>query len=158
MAGLEDSRGSLPHYHGYRDPLRTRFGRDWGAGMESYELLELLLFRAIPRRDTKPLAKALLTRFGSLTEVLAAPPHLLMEFDGIGEKVVQELKLVKAVAERFGRERLRERPVLSSWSALLDYCRTFAAFEEVGVSTSLEVRALETSLICSRVWLHLRLA
>jgi DNA repair protein RadC len=84
----------------------------------------------LPRRDTKPLAKALLTRFGNLSEVLAAPAQRLKEVDGIGDAVVVELKLIKAFAERIGREAVRRRPVLSSWTALLDYCRTAMAFEE----------------------------
>ncbi|MGQ7793379.1 RadC family protein [Faunimonas sp. B44] len=130
MAGLEDAGTDLPHFHGHRERLRARF-RDGGAAvLADYELLELALFRALPRRDTKPLAKALLKRFGTLAEVLAASPQRLREVDGVGEGVVLELKLMKAISERMARETVRKRTVLSSWSALLDYCRTAMAYEE----------------------------
>ena len=129
MSGLEEA-AALPHYHGHRDRLRARF-RDGGAtALADYELLELALFRALPRRDTKPLAKALLAKFGTLSEVLAAPPARLKEVEGIGEAVIVELKLIKVFAERIAGEAVRKRPVLTSWSALLDYCRTAMAFEE----------------------------
>ena len=122
--------GGTPHFHGHRDRLRARF-RDNGAdALADYELLEMALYRAISRRDTKPIAKALLKEFGSLSEVLAAPPARLKETEGMGDKAVSELKLIKALAERMGREAVRARPVLSSWSVLLDYCRTAMAFEE----------------------------
>lgn len=90
----------------------------------------MALFRALPRRDTKPIAKALMKRFGSLSEVIAAPAERLKEVDGIGDAVVTELKLIKAFAERTAGEAVRKRPVLTSWSALLDYCRRAMAFEE----------------------------
>jgi len=129
MAELREA-GGVPHYHGHRDRLRARF-RDGGAGsLADYELLELALYRALPRRDTKPLAKALLKQFGSLSETLAASPARLKEVDGVGEAVIAELKLIKAFAERLAAEAVRKRPVLTSWSALLDYCRTAMAFQE----------------------------
>ena len=129
MAELDDA-GGFPHYHGHRDRLRARF-RDKGAtALADYELLEMALFRALPRRDTKPIAKALLKRFGSLAEVLAAPPPRLKEVDGVGDAVISELKLIKAFAERVAGEAVRKRTVLASWSALLDYCRTAMAYEE----------------------------
>jgi DNA repair protein RadC len=120
-----------PHYHGHRDRLRARF-RDGGADpLPDYELLELVLFRSIPRRDVKPLAKALLKRFGSFADVLAAPPHLLAEFDGIGESAVTDLKIVEAAAQRVAKGVIdRKRPVLSSWNAVIDYCRTAMGFAE----------------------------
>ena len=129
MGQLEDA-GGLPHYHGHRDRLRARFRDGGGAGLADYELLELALFRALPRRDTKPMAKALLTKFGGLAEVLHAPAERLKEIEGIGDAVVVELKLIKAFAERIAGQAVRKRPVLTSWSALLDYCRTAMAFEE----------------------------
>jgi len=86
MSGFSDSAGNLAHYHGHRDRLRGRF-RDKGAdSLADYELLELALFRALPRRDTKPIAKALLARFGTLADVLSAPPQRLKEIDGVGEQ------------------------------------------------------------------------
>ena len=129
MAELEDA-GGLPHFHGHRDRLRARFRDGGAAALADYELLELALFRALPRRDTKPLAKALLRHFGSLSEVLAAPPQRLKEVDGVGDAVAIELKLIKAFAERIAGEAVRKRTVLASWSALLDYCRAAMAFEE----------------------------
>ena len=130
MSGFDDSAGNPAHYHGHRDRLRSRF-RDNGAGaLADYELLELALFRALPRRDTKPVAKALLARFGSLADVLSAPPERLKEIDGIGDSAVTDLKLFRAIAERMGQDAVRKRPVLSSWNALLDYCRTAMAYEE----------------------------
>ncbi|MDQ3558194.1 MAG: DNA repair protein RadC [Pseudomonadota bacterium] len=129
MGELRDA-GGLPHFHGHRDRLRARFRDGGAAALADYELLELALFRALPRRDTKPLAKALLTKFGTLSEVLAAAPLRLKEVEGIGDSVVSELKLIKAFAERTAGEAVRKRPVLTSWSALLHYCRAAMAFEE----------------------------
>lgn len=130
MAGLEEAEPSLAHYHGHRDRLRSRFLSHGADALADYELLELALFRALPRRDTKPIAKELLKRFGSITEVINAAPNLLKEVNGVGDGVVAELKLLKALAERLGREAVRKRPVLASWGALLDYCRTAMAFED----------------------------
>jgi DNA repair protein RadC len=119
-----------PHYFGHRDRLRARL-RDAGPdALADYEFLELVLFRALPRRDVKPLAKALLQRFGSFAEVIAAPPALLREVDGMGDAAVAELKIVHGAAARLARGQLKQRPVLSSWSSVLDYCRTVMAFAE----------------------------
>src|SRR3954471_12777426 len=126
----EFREAASPHFHGHRDRLRIRF-RDQGASaLADYELLEMAIFRAIQRGDTKPLAKALLKRFGTLSEVLAAPRERLKEVEGVGDRVVDELKLIRAFAERTAGEAVRKRPVLSSWSVLLDYCRTVMAYEE----------------------------
>ena len=119
-----------PHYHGHRERLRARFREQGAAALADYELLEMALFRALPRRDTKPLAKALLKQFGSLSEVLAASPQRLREFDGVGDAVIDDLKLMRAIVERTASEAVRKRPVLSSWSTLIDYCRAAMAFEE----------------------------
>jgi DNA repair protein RadC len=121
---------SAPHYHGHRERLRARF-RDAGAdAVTDYELLELVLFRAIPQRDVKPLAKQLIAKFGSFAEVIAAPPGRLREVKGVGETVVTELKIVQAAAVRLARGEAKKRPVLSSWSTVLDYCRTAMAFSD----------------------------
>src|ERR671913_2410865 len=119
-----------PHYLGHRDRLRARFAEVGGDPLPDYELLELVLFRSIPRRDVKPIAKELLRRFGTFAEVLAAPPARLMEVDGIGESVVTDLKIVEAAARRLARGAGAKRPVLSSWSAVIDYCRAAMAFAE----------------------------
>lgn len=97
--------------------------------LADYELLELLLFSIIPRRDTKPIAKALIKRFGSFSEVLAAPTQLLTEIEGVGEAVAHQLILVQAAAQRFAQEPLHSATLLSSWSAVVDYCRAAMAFE-----------------------------
>ncbi len=119
-----------PHHYGHRDRLRARFSEVGGDALPDYELLEIVLFRSIPRRDVKPIAKDLLRRFGSFAEVLAAPPALLSEVDGVGESVVTDLKIVEAAARRFARGAVARRPVLSSWTSVIDYCRTAMAFSE----------------------------
>ena len=98
--------------------------------MPDYELLELALFAAIPRRDTKPLAKALLKRFGSFAEVIAAPRERLLEIPGVGDSVANHLKIVEAAAQRLTKTKVMGRPALSSWSALLDYCTAAMARSE----------------------------
>ena len=125
------SHDSTPHYHGHRDRLRDRFTEVGGDALPDYELLELVLFRSIPRRDVKPIAKELLKRFGSFAEVLAAPPARLLEVEGIGESVVTDLKIVEASARRLAKGAVAKRPVLSSWSAVIDYCRTSMTFADV---------------------------
>jgi DNA repair protein RadC len=99
-----------------------RFLKGGADAMPDYELLELTLFAAIPRRDTKPLAKALMARFGSFAEVIAAPRARLMDVPGVGETVANHLKIVEAAAQRLARTQVMGRAALSSWSALLDYC------------------------------------
>jgi DNA repair protein RadC len=119
-----------PHYLGHRERLRARFMDGGAAALPDYELLELFLFRPIPRQDVKKLAKDLIARFGSFAEVCAAPPALLMEIKGVGEAVVTELKLVEAAAQRFAKGEIAKKPVLGSWTKVLDYCRTSMAFSE----------------------------
>ena len=124
-AGLAEA---APHYHGHRERLRTRFREAGAEALSDYELLELLLFRAVPRRDVKPLAKALVAKFGSFAETIAAPEARLGEIKGLGDACITEFKIVQAAANRLLRGAVRKRPVLSSWSAVLDYCRTAQAF------------------------------
>lgn len=126
----EFSESSGPHYHGHRERLRARFRESGADALADYELLELLLFRALPRRDVKPLAKSLIERFGSFAEVIAAPPARLTEVAGLSETAATELKIVQAAASRFARGEVKRRPVLSSWSAVLDYCRTAMGFAD----------------------------
>ncbi|MCJ2141639.1 RadC family protein [Methylobacterium sp. E-066] len=116
-----------PHYHGHRDRLREKFAAV-GDALADYELLELVLFRAIPRRDVKPLAKALVARFGSFAEVLSAEPARLMEVEGVSAGVAADLKVIEAAGRRLARGALRTRDLLNSWSALQDYLRTTMAF------------------------------
>ncbi|HVW74199.1 MAG TPA: DNA repair protein RadC [Rhizomicrobium sp.] len=115
---------------GHRERLRERFLKGGADAMPDYELLELTLFAALPRRDTKPLAKALLLRFGSFADVIAAPRARLLEVKGVGESVANHLKIVEAAAQRLAKTSVIGRPALSSWAALLDYCTTAMARRE----------------------------
>lgn len=127
QAALEQAEAS--HYHGHRERLRNRF-RDGGeAALADYEVLELLLFRLIPRRDTKPIAKALIERFGTLGSVIGAPIALLQEVKGVGEAVALDLKLVSTVAQRMLKSEIKGKQVLASWSSVIDYCHTSMAYE-----------------------------
>ncbi|MGE3227659.1 MAG: RadC family protein, partial [Parvibaculaceae bacterium] len=119
-----------PHHLGHRERLRQRFRAGGGDALPDYELLELVLFRAVPRQDVKPLAKALIARFGSFAEAVSAPPERLKEVPGIGETVVTEIRIVREAGLRLARARISPRTLLSSWSAVLDYCRTAMAFAE----------------------------
>lgn len=125
------------HRLGHRGRLRSRF-MDGGEGaVAEYELLELLLFRAIPRKDVKPLAKALIARFGDLAGVLSADPMRLREVDGLGDAAVTELKIVAAAGRTLARARVSDKPVLGAASAVVDYCRA-----AIGRSSIEEFRVL----------------
>lgn len=124
MTGPDDT----PHYVGHRDRLRDRFMEAGAEALADYELLELILFRAIPRRDVKPDAKQLIKRFGSLADVISADPALLRE-ETRSESVVRELKIVQAAALHLAQSAVLNRPLLSSWSALLEYCHAAMAYE-----------------------------
>ena len=119
-----------PHYHGHRERLRTRLREAGANAIADYELLELVLFRAIPRRDVKPLAKALMARFGSFAEVIAARPERLAEIDGMSAASINEFKIVEASAQRFAKGVAKKRLPLGSWREVVDYCRTAMAFSE----------------------------
>lgn len=118
------------HAAGHRERLRTRFRKAGVDGVQDYELLELVLFRAIPRRDVKPLAKELIATFGGFAQTLAAPIERLTEAKGVSESVAQELKIVQAAAVKLAQARVLKRPVISSWDALLSYCRAAMADEK----------------------------
>jgi DNA repair protein RadC len=126
----ESARAAKPHYHGHRKRLRERLLQAGAEALPDYEILELVLCNARPRVDVKPLAKELLARFGSFAEVISAPPARLREIDGVGEAAIAEFKIIEAAAKRMARTELKRRPALSSWSAVLDYCRTAMAFAE----------------------------
>ena len=128
-SGLAEAR---PHYRGHRERLRARFNDAGPDAVSDYEMLELVLFRAIPQRDVKPLAKDMIAKFGSFAEVLAAPRRRLEEIKGLGDAAITELKIVQAAAGRLARGQVKGRTVLSSWSAVLEYIRTLMAFEDRG--------------------------
>jgi DNA repair protein RadC len=119
-----------PHYHGHRERLRERFRNAGPEALSDYELLELALFPALPRRDTKPLAKALLKTLGSFAEVIHAPEARLREVDGIGDASITQLRLLAAAAARSAKSQLKQRRALSSWNDVVDYCRTSMAFAD----------------------------
>ena len=125
-----DASTEPAHYVGHRMRLKTRFREAGGEALADYELLELILFRAIPQRDVKPLAKKLIERFGSFAEALAAPPLRLAEVAGMSESAVTEFKIVEASAKRFAKIVARNRRSMTSWSEVIDYCRTAMAYED----------------------------
>ena len=117
---------------GHRERVRERFSKVGGEAFTDAELLEAVLHLAIPRKDTKDLAKLLLKRFGSFSAALAAPRERLEDFDHLGESTITNLKIVLAAAQRFARDKVdREQPILSSWSSLIEYCRAAMAFEDI---------------------------
>ena len=123
--------GKLPSYIAdHRQRLRARFLSGGADAMPDYELLELVLFRAIPRRDVKPLTRDLFNKFNYFNGVITAAPERLLEVKGVGEAVICELKIVAATAQRLARSRVLQRPVVSSWEALIDYCHTAMAHRD----------------------------
>ncbi len=119
-----------PHFLGHRERLRERFHGSGTDSLQDYELLEMILFRAIKRGDTKPLAKTLIARFGSFAEAVSAPKERLMEVPGIGESAATEIMLIRAAALRLVKGEIKTRPPLDSWTAVLDYCRAAMAFND----------------------------
>ncbi len=123
--------GKQPSYIAdHRQRLRARFMQGGAAAIPDYELLELVLFRAIPRRDVKPLARVLMDRFGDFNRVITAPEPRLRDISGVGDAVIVELKVIEAAAHRMARSRVMRQHVLSGWDALLDYCHTTMAHRE----------------------------
>jgi len=119
----------VPEHAGHRQRLRQRFRQGGADALPDYELLELVLFRALPRRDTKGIAKRLLARFGTFAEVINAPEPRLKELQDVGDSVITELKLVRAAALRLMRTEIVQRPALSSWKQVLDYLRAAQSYE-----------------------------
>lgn len=118
-----------PHYAGHRQRLRDRFVNSGANALQDYELLELLLFMAIPRRDVKPLAKALLSRFGSLPELMSAPHSMLTQVEGVSENIATAIKTTYALSERMMKQEFMQKPVLNNWTRLMDYCHMSMAHE-----------------------------
>lgn len=128
--GFLPGLAEAPHFHGHRERLRERFRTAGAEALSDYELLELVLFRALPRRDVKPLAKALIQAFGSFAETVHAPDARLREIGGLGEAAITEIKLIAAASSRVAKGQLKQRTVLSSWATVIDYCRTAMAFAD----------------------------
>ncbi len=127
--GLWEAPAAVSPHSGHRERLRDRFMRGGDKALPDYEMLELVLFNAIPRRDTKPLAKELIARFGTFAEVVSAPETRLREIKGVSARVISELKLVRAAALRLMQGQIMERKVLSSWDQVVAYCRAAMAYE-----------------------------
>jgi len=120
---------SKPHYTGHRQRLRERFLIGGADALQDYELLELLLFMALPRRDVKPLAKELLSAYGSLSALMNAPHAGLSQIEGISENTATAIKTVTAIAGRMMKQELMEQPLLNNWTRLMDYCHMGMDFE-----------------------------
>ncbi|WP_375258824.1 DNA repair protein RadC [Citreimonas sp.] len=128
----DSGRDGLPSYiRDHRARLRERFLVGGADALPDYEMLELVLFRAIPRRDVKPLARTLLDRFGDFNGVLSAPAARLRDVPGVGDAVVTELKIVEAAAHRLAQSKVLRKQVVSSWDALLSYCQTTMSHGEI---------------------------
>jgi DNA repair protein RadC len=126
MAAADDK----PDYLGHRQRLRERFLTGGDGALADYELLEMLLCQAQPRLDVKPVAKALLKRFGSFAGVMAATPAELQEIDGVGPAAAVIIKVVQTCALRMAQQDIVQRDVIGSWKKLLDYCRMRMAEEK----------------------------
>lgn len=123
-------KNDKPHFHGHRDRLRQRFLEQGPDALADYELLELVLFLAIPQRDVKPLAKTLLAKFGGLTEVMNAPHEELIKIEGIKDNTALALKSITALSHRAMKKDLMKKPILNSWNRLMDYCVSTMAHEQ----------------------------
>ena len=126
----KDLSSRVPDYHGHRARLRGKFQQAQGKGLAEYELLELLLFQAIPRGDTKPLAKSLLQKFGSIAALLKADPGLILETPGVGSSVLQAIQLVQALMSKALQQEIIGKPILSSWQSVLDYLKATMAYDQ----------------------------
>ncbi|MCB1551410.1 MAG: DNA repair protein RadC [Alphaproteobacteria bacterium] len=118
-----------PHYTGHRDRLRERFLKGGSNALADYEILELILFMAIPRRDVKPLAKSLMTHFGTFAAIFHATPEEL-KAQGLSDASISALKIIKASSFHFMKQDILKKQILNSWSKLLDYVQATMALEK----------------------------
>ncbi|MDD9900446.1 MAG: DNA repair protein RadC [Alphaproteobacteria bacterium] len=130
MRAVSQQKPEPHHGTGHRDRLRQRFLKNGVGGVEDYEILELLLFAAIPRRDVKPLAKELIKTFGSLAGVVGADVKELQKIKGISENTAALVKVIHALTQRMLWEDIEKKPLLSSWQKLIDYCTVAMAHEK----------------------------
>ena len=130
QASFFEASGAIDDKAGHRERLRARFRSGGADAVPDYELLEMVLFRAFPRGDTKPLAKQLLARFGTFAEVINAPEERLREVQGVGTRVIDELKLIRTASVRLLKGEIMGRTVLGSWSTVIDYCRAAQGFDQ----------------------------
>ncbi len=117
------SKKSASKNAGHRQRLRERFLSGGGDAMPDYEVLELILFNAVPRKDTKGIAKALIDKFGDFEGVISAEPARLREVPDVKDAIVAQLKVIETAAQRLARSQVKDKTVLSSWSALMGYCK-----------------------------------
>jgi DNA repair protein RadC len=117
-----------PHHVGHRDRLRERFLKSPDS-LPDYELLELLLFMAIPRKDVKPIAKHLIDRFKNLNGVLNASLPDLENIDGISHNTAIAIQTIRVAGLRLLQQNIMERPILNTWSRLIEYCEAAMANE-----------------------------
>lgn len=120
-----------PHYLGHRDRLKEKFKTKGESALADYELLELYLFRSIPRRDTKPIAKDLIAKFGNFAAVVSADYARLIEVKGVGDAVAKDIMLINAASLRMMQDDLSDKPILASWSAVVQYCQAAMAYNAV---------------------------
>lgn len=125
------AKSPTPHFHGHRDRLRNRFDSAGADALADYELLEMLLFRFLPRVDTKPVGKELLQKFGSIGAILGASERDLMAVGRIGSAAARDIKVVAALCNRSLKAEIQNRTVLGSWSAVIDYCTAIMAHESI---------------------------
>ncbi len=124
----DDQAEAVPDYLGHRARLKQRFLKSGADALADYELIELLLFLAVRRRDVRPLAKALLRRFGSFAGVVNAPAGQIKEIDGLGDSAVIALRTAQATAVHLLRSELKGRPVLGAWNKVIDYLKADMAW------------------------------
>ncbi len=119
---VDADQGEKPHYLGHRDRMRRRFLESGADSLLDYELLEVLLYHAVPRRDVRPLAKQLINTFGSFWAVVTASPERLRRETKFSDATIVAISVVAAAAQRMARQQVANQPVLSNWQALMDYC------------------------------------